>query len=307
VADIAIQCKRPIHLLIDSFDPVLASFSQTFFNNLRALRDAHKLHLTFLLATRQPLPALAGSETLREFEDLFAANQIWLSPLSHSDAQWTIERYMRRHNRTFQTQEIESILDLTGRHPGLLRALAAAWPEGQADQPESWLRHAGVQRECHLLWGDLPDEARTVVGSSPSASSTLLQAGLVDGDTLTIPIFAAFCVNRIESVLQFDRHSGRVTRGAVPIPEPLTAKEHALFSYLADHAGQVCEKDSLIQNVWAEDRVFEQGVRDESLAQLARRLRLKIEPDPSNPVHLLTVPGRGYRLVMSPESEAPAE
>jgi DNA-binding winged helix-turn-helix (wHTH) protein len=164
-----------------------------------------------------------------------------------------------------------------------------------------------VQRECRLLWGDLPDEARTVVGSSPSASSTLLQAGLVDGDTLTIPIFAAFCVNRIESVLQFDRHSGRVTRGAVPIPEPLTAKEHALFSYLADHAGQVCEKDSLIQNVWAEDRVFEQGVRDESLAQLARRLRLKIEPDPSNPVHLLTVPGRGYRLVMSPESEAPAE
>ena len=46
--------------------------------------------------------------------------------------------------------------------------------------------------------------------------------------------------------------------------------------------------------VWPEDFIFEQGVRDDSLAQLVRRLRIKIEPDPSQPKYIQTVPGRGY-------------
>jgi len=59
----------------------------------------------------------------------------------------------------------------------------------------------------------------------------------------------------------------------------------------------VCEKDDLIRAVWPEDRIYEQGIRDDSLAQLVRRLREKIEPDPSNPRYIQTIPGRGYRFV----------
>ena len=75
----------------------------------------------------------------------------------------------------------------------------------------------------------------------------------------------------------------------------LTAAEHCLLEYLRAHAGQVCAKDDLIQAVWSEDRIFQRGLRDDSLAQLIRRLRRKIEPDPDAPLHILTVPGRGYR------------
>jgi two-component system KDP operon response regulator KdpE len=57
----------------------------------------------------------------------------------------------------------------------------------------------------------------------------------------------------------------------------------------------VCEKDDLIRAAWPEDRAFLEGLRDDSLAQLVRRLRKKIEPDPSNPRHIHTIPGRGYR------------
>ena len=38
------------------------------------------------------------------------------------------------------------------------------------------------------------------------------------------------------------------------------------------------------------------GVRDDSLAQLVRRLREKIEPNPATPQHIHTVPGRGYKF-----------
>jgi DNA-binding winged helix-turn-helix (wHTH) protein len=74
----------------------------------------------------------------------------------------------------------------------------------------------------------------------------------------------------------------------------LTAKENLLLEYLLDRVGQVCEKDDLVRAVWPEDVIYEQGIRDESLAQLMRRLRVKIEPDAANPTYIHTVPGRGY-------------
>jgi hypothetical protein len=74
--------------------------------------------------------------------------------------------------------------------------------------------------------------------------------------------------------------------------EELTALEYRLLAALQAHVGQVCQKDDLIRAVWSEDRVFERGVRDDSLAQLVRRLRQKIGEDA-----IQTLPGRGYRLV----------
>jgi two-component system response regulator SaeR len=68
-----------------------------------------------------------------------------------------------------------------------------------------------------------------------------------------------------------------------------------LLEYFRVHPNQVCEKDELIRGVWPEDKIYERGIRDDSLAQLIRRLREKIEPDPSNPQRIHTVPGRGYR------------
>jgi DNA-binding winged helix-turn-helix (wHTH) protein len=70
-----------------------------------------------------------------------------------------------------------------------------------------------------------------------------------------------------------------------------------LLKYLQAHPNQVCEKDELMRAVWPEVKVYDEGLQDDSLAQLVRRLRRKIEPDPSNPVHIFNVTGRGYRFV----------
>jgi DNA-binding winged helix-turn-helix (wHTH) protein len=77
----------------------------------------------------------------------------------------------------------------------------------------------------------------------------------------------------------------------------LTANEHRLLQAFQARPGEVCEKDDLIRAVCPEDRLFESGVRDDSLALLVRRLRGKIEPDAGGPRYIQTVPGRGYRFV----------
>ena len=76
----------------------------------------------------------------------------------------------------------------------------------------------------------------------------------------------------------------------------LTAKEILLLRYFQAHPAEVCEKDDLIRAVWPEDRIFIKGIRDDSLAQLVRRLREKVETAPSAPRLIHTVPGRGYRF-----------
>ena len=58
----------------------------------------------------------------------------------------------------------------------------------------------------------------------------------------------------------------------------------------------MCSKDELIAAVWPEE-IYVEGTRDDSLAQLVRRLRLKVEPDPAHPRRIKTVPGRGYLWV----------
>jgi DNA-binding winged helix-turn-helix (wHTH) protein len=89
--------------------------------------------------------------------------------------------------------------------------------------------------------------------------------------------------------------SGRAPKGFDT--SQLTANEHVLLEYLQARPGEICEKDTLIQAVWSEDEIFERGVRDDSLAQLVRRLRVKIEPDPSEPRYIQTITGRGYRFL----------
>jgi DNA-binding response OmpR family regulator len=76
----------------------------------------------------------------------------------------------------------------------------------------------------------------------------------------------------------------------------LTPKEFDLLLVLAANAGRVMERDALLERVWGESLYLDSRTLDVHV----RRLRLKIEPEPSNPQYLVTVPGVGYKLVAGP-------
>jgi DNA-binding response OmpR family regulator len=73
----------------------------------------------------------------------------------------------------------------------------------------------------------------------------------------------------------------------------LTPTEYRLLAYLAQHRSQAVSRTQIIEAVWGHspDPDSERTVNVH-----IRRLREKIEPDPSRPTLLLTVPGIGYRL-----------
>ncbi|MCP4426735.1 MAG: FHA domain-containing protein [Chloroflexi bacterium] len=82
----------------------------------------------------------------------------------------------------------------------------------------------------------------------------------------------------------------RVNRQAVD----LAPKEFDLLAFLHSRQGLVCSKDEIGTAVWPE---YQDGVYDYQIENLVRRLRAKLEPDPANPQLLLTVRGRGYKII----------
>lgn len=98
---------------------------------------------------------------------------------------------------------------------------------------------------------------------------------------------------RLDDV-EIDLAARSATRGSAPLQ--LTSREFDLLVFLAGHPGETFSKASLLSRVWGWD------FGDKSTVTVhIRRLRQKIEDDPSDPRLVLTVGRQGYRAVREDE------
>ncbi len=89
--------------------------------------------------------------------------------------------------------------------------------------------------------------------------------------------------------LTIDPLARTVTRGTDNFS--LTAKEFDMLYLLVTHPKQVFTRDQLLERVWGEAEYIDPS----TVTVHIRRLREKIEKDPSSPVNLITVWGVGYK------------
>jgi DNA-binding response OmpR family regulator len=90
--------------------------------------------------------------------------------------------------------------------------------------------------------------------------------------------------------LVIDPATREVTRQGEPLR--LTAREFDLLWFLASHPRRVFSRESLMRRVWGYSAALDTG----TVTVHVRRLREKIEHEPSEPRHLETVWGVGYRF-----------
>jgi two-component system response regulator RegX3 len=88
--------------------------------------------------------------------------------------------------------------------------------------------------------------------------------------------------------MDVERHT--VTVGGVSTQLPL--KEFELLEMLLRNAGRVLTRIQLMDRVWGSDYIGDTKTLDVHI----KRLRAKIEPDPANPRHIVTVRGLGYKF-----------
>lgn len=88
--------------------------------------------------------------------------------------------------------------------------------------------------------------------------------------------------------MDVERHVVTVAGETVAMP----LKEFELLEMLLRNAGRVLTRSQLIDRVWGSDYVGDTKTLDVHI----KRLRSKVEPDPSNPRYVVTVRGLGYKF-----------
>jgi two-component system response regulator RegX3 len=84
-----------------------------------------------------------------------------------------------------------------------------------------------------------------------------------------------------------DRHEVTIRGETVAMP----LREFELLTLLLENAGRVLTRDTLISRVWGYDYVGDTKTLDVHI----KRLRHKVEPDPSDPQYIVTIRGLGYK------------
>jgi two-component system, OmpR family, response regulator RegX3 len=111
----------------------------------------------------------------------------------------------------------------------------------------------------------------------------VLRRQSADAVELSTPTLAAGPVR-----MDVERHV--VTVGGSPVQLPL--KEFELLELLLRNAGRVLTRGQLIDRVWGADYVGDTKTLDVHV----KRLRSKVEPEPSTPRYIVTVRGLGYKF-----------
>jgi len=89
--------------------------------------------------------------------------------------------------------------------------------------------------------------------------------------------------------IDFDRHEAERSGERVE----LTSKEFDVLRLLARHRGEIVTRDRLLEEVWG----YETYPTTRTVDNHILRLRQKLEDDPSNPRHILSIYGEGYKFI----------
>lgn len=321
--------RRKLVLLFDEFDEPFSQIDSRVLLNLRALKDRYQGTLAFVTAVGRPLVMQRSDDHCGEFCELFSHQSWYLAPLTRSDVDRFVRRYVTVNEVEFIGADVDFIYEWGGGHPRLLdaicRLLAAALSSTKndlGDPLERWQLHRTVARqlrsddivqmECEKIWQRCTEEEQAEMqglftadyANNPAIIEQLIRMHLLLKATGK-PVF--FCQSMTEfvqrhaiqtddaaSAIWVDVDSGEVLVDGSAV-DTLTNLEYRLMLLLFQNADKIIDKFQIVSRVWGDEYIDE--VDDARIEKLVSRLRQKIEQDPSTPQFLTTVRGRGYRLV----------
>ena len=207
-----------------------------------------------------------------------------------------VVKYLRREGyRTLEAADGDTACDLVEREQPDLVVLDLMLPRMDGLAVCRWIR--GRSEVPVIMLTARGEEADRIVGLELGAA-----------DYVTKPFSPRELAARVKTVLRRARQpelsDGRLVFDELEIdastrdvllsgdPVRLTAREFDLLWFLASHPRHVFSRDQLMDRVWGYDAAIDTG----TVTVHMRRLRAKLEDDPSRPRRLETVWGVGYRF-----------
>ncbi|MCO6453448.1 MAG: winged helix-turn-helix domain-containing protein [Caldilineales bacterium] len=313
-------------LIFDEFDAAFAVLDERVLLNLRALNDRYGEDIVILTATDRRLSHIRSGEQLDEFVEMFGPEPYYIKPLAMADIDAFIHEQALQVAAVFDANDLVFLHRQAGGHPSLTeiacRQLAVVTGDVERSDNEDWLIHRQVRDalrvdlsvvdECTKIWRDLTESEHDALqslflpgtGHDPRPLRELERKGILvdndEGPTFFAALFEDFVRRRtivqtgLERGVRVNADTEEVTVDGLAVDD-LTNLEYRLLLLLYGRLNRVCSKYEIVESVWGEDYI--DSVYDSSIEKLVSRLRRKIEPDASNPQYLVTVRGRGYKLV----------
>lgn len=279
------------------FDRLVDVFTEDFFVNLLGLRDAVKQKMSYVFTSHRPLPNLSPDIFKKQFLSTFTKD-MYLPTATAEDMRTIAQTLSDQYQVTVSNGTVEEFIRLSGGYVQymqlmLIRLHEEKQPiqikklENLLSQDEQIVLQSEEIFEC--LTKQEKDFIRKILAGTLIASEIfdnaqyLLKTGIVSDKNGQLAIFSPLFSSFVLTTTIDSMHS-----------KDFTKKEHTLFTFLQEHEGQLCERETIVDTVWPESH--EMGVSDWAVDRLIARLRNKLKSQAS-PYSIETVVTRGYKLV----------
>jgi hypothetical protein len=303
---LALEKNLTVVFLFDRFEEYISVVDDNFFSNLRVLRNRAKYKFSVVFSLNRPLEDILEATLFSDFYEFVAGKVVYLSLFDKVGVDFRISYLEKITDKKLNKKIFEEILEVTGGHSNLIRLSAETLlVSGQKKENKLMLKkflleQKPIRSSLFGIWNSLSPSEQSLFLENAKPNDTYLEnVGLIKNGFCKIPLFSDYAkerasINRQDEELKISE-AGEILKGEVVFSDRLTSLEFKLLKFLLENKERVLEKEEIINAVWKEAKTT-MGVTDQALDQLVFRLRKKIENDPNNPIHVLTVKGRGFKF-----------
>jgi hypothetical protein len=303
-------------LVLDRFDGFGRMITPELGDTLIGLRDSFRDTLSYIFGIRQSLLALDALQLPSDLIRLLTTNICYVRPLAEDDALRLIARRTKWADQQPTLDEQATMLALTGGYPSLLLAVCQWWLLTPQHLPlAEWLptlsNERSIQHCLQEIWRGLTQEeqqALSEIGHAPKLQperqhrreeiyQQLALRGLCSNEAgqwrLFGSLFQAYAQRMHTSsrgAIWQEASSGQIYHNATPLLN-LTPKEHAVLAFFIQHPKERHTYTDVIVHAWSDEERYH-GVTNDSLFQVIRGVRQKIEPNPAEPVYIVNWRGK---------------
>ena len=304
---LCLEKELTIVLLFDRFEEYVQVLEPVFFDHLRILRDRAKYRFSAVFPLNRPLEETVGPEIISSFYEFLVGNLVYLTLGDEKIREFRLSYLKKTSGKNVDKVVLEEVNKLTGGLGKLwLVSIEACLQENvKKGIFEFLISNTRVRAVLSEIWKSLSPYEQSLLASSNQrlASSSeeishLEKVGLIKTTKITVPLLGEYTKTQIATASEdivLDEMTNEIKKGQKILSESLTSSEFKLLRFMVKNGGKILGRDEIINAVWA-DVASTAGVSEQALAQLIFRVRKKIEENPNQPQHVLTIKGRGFKF-----------